>query len=51
MAHRPRAYGLTAEVNNKIKNKYEPEDEKKVLAWIAEVSNLIFVFISFQSGH
>ncbi|XP_066914031.1 myophilin-like [Clytia hemisphaerica] len=37
MAHRPRAYGLTAEVNSKIKSKYELEDEKKVLRWIAEV--------------
>ena len=40
MAHRPSAYGLTAEVNHKIKNKYNVKAEQECLAWISEVSKI-----------
>lgn len=48
MAHRPNAYGLTAEVNHKIKNKYNVEAEQKCLAWISEVRQLHFKFFFFK---
>lgn len=54
MAHRPSAYGLTAEVNHKIKNKYNVKAEQECLAWISEVSKIQQIkyfqaFITFKS--
>lgn len=37
MANRPNSYGLTAEVNSKIKMKYDLKCEQECLQWIAQV--------------
>jgi len=34
MANRPKGYGMTAEVSNKIAAKYSDEDEQEVVSWI-----------------
>jgi len=34
MAYRPKGYGMTAEVSNKIAAKYSEEDELEVVSWI-----------------
>merc|ERR1719219_3025751 len=34
MANRPKGYGMSAEVSNKIAAKYSDEDEQEVVSWI-----------------
>lgn len=44
MASRPKAFGLTAEVNAKIAKKYEIPREQEALRWI-EAVRLCFIFV------
>jgi hypothetical protein len=37
MATRPRGYGLTAELNDKIRAAYSAQDEKEILSWFSQL--------------
>lgn len=47
MATRPRSYGLTAEVQNKIKLKYNKDSEAECLKWISEVRKSFEPFLYY----
>lgn len=45
MASRPKAFGLTAEVNAKIAKKYEIPREQEALRWIEAVRLVLYLCV------
>ncbi|CBY14352.1 unnamed protein product, partial [Oikopleura dioica] len=40
MATRPKGYGLTRELADKINAKYSIEDEQEIIAWLCDITNV-----------
>jgi len=47
MANRPKGYGFSKEVQDRMKAKYSDEDEAEVVAWISNVTG----YAPCEKGH